>query len=211
MEGVRRARDHFGRCRLPHLSVTTWTLLDSSAYLRAVEIFLEWLYTQQYPRDQCFGDKGQNRKKQLARIKACEFGDRFLAHAFRAVSESALVDDLVVANRAPYYDSIMYAHQHLRTNSPVLKAMVDAHCYGFIEQSDTERNGELKLRSQLPHEFLVNVMVRYMRLQLPLKKKPLHRCDYHGHTSSEDGGEKCKVPRIDDLKKDVAQKEQGGQ
>ena len=67
-----------------------------------------------------------------------------------------------VAICAPYYATIKYAYEHLPSKNPVLQTMVDAHCYGFVEKSGAERSGKLELRSQLSHDFLVYVMVRYM-------------------------------------------------
>lgn len=110
--------------------------IGAKTYTSKVELFLEWLYSQQYPKDHRFGAKGRSRKKQLARLKACAFGDRFMAPAFRAASESAFIDSMIVANRSPYYDSIVYAYEHLPSDSSVFQTLVDAHCYGFVEASD---------------------------------------------------------------------------
>jgi hypothetical protein len=172
-------------------------------YSQPVELFLEWLYTQEYPREQRFSGftnlvyGKEYRRSQINRLKACAFGDRFMAPGFRASSESALIDAIVYGGCPPYYTSIIYAYEHLPPSSPVLQALIDRHCRSFSEQSDTNLNGELKRRSQLPHDFLVGVMLRYMRLQSGSKKKPLDRCDYHGHTSDDVKGNNCKVPRID--------------
>ncbi|KAJ4378227.1 hypothetical protein N0V86_005927 [Didymella sp. IMI 355093] len=167
------------------------------------ELFLEWLYTQQYPKEQRFSGfsnliyGNEHRRSQINRLKACTFGDRFMAPRFRASSESSLIDAIVYGGCPPYYISIIYAYEHLPPSSPVLQALIDRHCRSFSEQSDTDSNGELKRRSQLPHNFLVGVMLRYMRLQSRSKKKPLDRCDYHGHTSDDEKGDNCKVPRVD--------------
>lgn len=171
----------------------------------AVELFLEWLYSQQYPRDHRFGRDGENRKKQLRRLKRCVFGDRFSVPAFRAVSESSLIDSLVVAHRSPFYKAVIYAYEHLPAESPVFQALIDEHCYNTCKNSDTETNGELLLRSQLPKALLVGVMVRYMHLQPDRseRKRP-NRCDYHGHTSDDEKGKGCKVPRVDDFTKKFA-------
>jgi hypothetical protein len=161
-----------------------------------VELFLEWLYTQQYPKEHQFGD---NSEGQITRLKACAFGDRFMAPGFRVSSESALIDATIdtTKRRPPYYLSIIYAYEHLPPNSPVFQAFIDRHCYSFNEESDTDKNGELGRRSQLPHDFLVGVMLRYMRSQPGNKRKALTRCDYHDHTSDDEKGENCQAPRID--------------
>lgn len=176
-------------------------------YNCAVEIFLEWLYSQQYPKDHRFGSANQNRTKRLGRVKACAFGDRFMAPAFRAASESALIDDLVLKGGAPFYELITYAYGNLPSDSPVLRALVDAHCYGFTETADTNKNGELMRRFELPQAFLVEVMIRYMRLQPTMSsRKRLDRCDYHGHAPEDGKGQSCQVPRIDDFKGDLSKK-----
>ncbi|KAF2625387.1 hypothetical protein BU25DRAFT_346330, partial [Macroventuria anomochaeta] len=174
--------------------------LDDVECSTSTSLFLEWLYSQQYPKGHRFGAGRSNRTKQVSRFKACAFGDRFLVPAFRAASESALIDRIIVANRSPYYDAIIYAYEHLPSDSPVFQALIDAHYHGFAEDSDTEKNGELELRSQHPHSFLVEAMLRYMRLQSSMsRKKHLDRCNYHEHASDDERGDKCQVPRIDDF------------
>ncbi|XPS77670.1 hypothetical protein M3J09_009697 [Ascochyta lentis] len=166
-----------------------------------VEIFLEWLYTQRYPKDNRFTDSFDSEcASHLARVKACEFGDRFLAAEFRRASENALIDSLTVGLNTPWYTMIIYAFNHLPPNSPVLQAMIDTHCYSWKENSDNYGNGELQLRSLLPHSFLLGVALRYMRLQHGRKKR-LDRCDYHGHGPDDDRGDKCQVARVDEFNK----------
>lgn len=84
----------------------------------------------------------------------------------------------------PYYGTIIYAFANLPVASSVLKALVDAHCRDFNDACDTEENGELKLRAQLPNLFLVGVMVRYASIRS--KKVKLRRCDYHEHAMEEE-------------------------
>ena len=169
--------------------------------LFTVELFLEWLYTQQYPKKHRFDFgtvAGMQRRNQMNRIKACVFGDRFMTPGFRVSSESALIDAVIDSSSfPPFHDTIISAYEHLPPNSPVFQALIDRHCYSFNEGSDTEGNGELARRAQLPNNFLVGVMLRYMRLHFGNKKKVLKRCDYHGHSSDDEKGEKCQVPRID--------------
>lgn len=96
------------------------TAACTEAYQAVVELFLEWLYSQQYPKDERFANMGDNRKNTLRRLKACVFGDHFLASAFRTASENAFIDSVVVAKRSPYFDAIIYAYAHLPSNSPVI-------------------------------------------------------------------------------------------
>lgn len=171
--------------------------MEVCTYLSTVELFLEWPYTQQYPKEHHFGDTAYG---QIKRLKTCAFGDRFRAPGFRVSSESALIDAMVdtAKHHPPYYRSIIYAYDHLPSSSPVFQALIDRHCYSFREESDTNKNGELERRSQLPHDFLLGVVLRYSQLQTGNKRKSLDRCDYHGHTADDEKGENCQVPRIDD-------------
>jgi hypothetical protein len=120
---------------------------------------------------------------------------------FATASEMALVDKLVVEDCPPMYEAITYAFEHLPTGSLVLQVLIDQHCYGFREDTDSEENGELARRAMLPHDFLVGVMLRYMSLQ-PVKhgeRKRPSRCDYHKHGPGDGVGANCTVPRIDDF------------
>lgn len=119
-----------------------------------------------------------------------------MASAFREAAESTLIDCLVVFKRSVFYETIIYAYEHLPANNLVLQAMVDVHCRDFAEESDTELNGKLELRSKLPHNFLVDVMLRYMRWRNE-NWKPLDRCDYPRHASDDGRGEECQIQRVE--------------
>lgn len=88
------------------------------------------------------------------------------------------------------------AYEHLRSESPIFQALIDAHCCSWMGDSGTESNRELQRWSQPPHTFLIGVMEIYMELQHDVKKT-LEQCDYHGY-GSEDGGKNCQVPRVVD-------------
>ncbi|OSS51335.1 hypothetical protein B5807_03985 [Epicoccum nigrum] len=77
------------------------------------KIFLEWLYTGRYPKDDFFC-----RPKlftcvdvQLTRVKTCEFGDRFQITEFKNASEAALIESLY--GKMPMYKAVIYAFEHL--------------------------------------------------------------------------------------------------
>ncbi|KAH6639640.1 hypothetical protein C7974DRAFT_373850 [Boeremia exigua] len=170
---------------------------------KTFEIFLQWLYTQRYPTDDQFRAETppgstSGRAMQLARIKACEFGDRFMASGYLLASENALIDSLIVDTQIPFYDTIIYAFTHLRSDSPILQALIDSHCFCWHEQSDTEKNGELQLRSQLPHSFLLGVALRYMQTQ-DGQRRLLDRCDYHKHSTDNERGDNCTISCVDDF------------
>ena len=115
-------------------------------------------------------------------------------------SESAFVDSLIACSGCPWYTTIIYAFNRLPSSSPVLQALIDKHCYKWGPESDTEDNGELERRSEVPSEFWVGVSLNYVRLQPDgkwSKKRKMDRCDYHRHDSDEKRGHKCKIPRID--------------
>lgn len=97
----------------------------------AVEIFVEWLYTQRYPTSVKFAQNEPGKAGcalHLGRVKACEFGDRFQAPTFLRLSENALVDCLISGEHAPFYSAVIYAFKNLSSESVVLQAFIDNHC-----------------------------------------------------------------------------------
>ena len=150
-----------------------------------VDIILEWLYSQCYPKNHRFASPTIDTL--LARAKACALGDHFLASSFRKASENALVDRLLYREQPPHYAAVTYAYKNLPSESPAFQAIVDAQCAWYHEGADDNCGGELERRSQLPNDFLIGVMLRYMRLQTgKVTKNGLDRCDYHEHTSDDE-------------------------
>lgn len=154
-----------------------------------VEIFVEWLYTGLYPKDSRFclncstGSCDYECSAQLARVKVCEFGDRFQANEFKLASEEALVDSII--DDLPWYNTIIYAFKHLPPNNPILQAMIDKHCLEWNDKIDN-KGDELDLRSKLPYEFWMGVSLRYMRMQ-DGQIEELDRRDYYRHESDVGG------------------------
>jgi hypothetical protein len=170
-------------------------------YNSPVEIFLTWLYTGHYPKEELFDNKADP-DTQLSRLKVCEFGDRFQATEFMHISESAFFDSLMAFSGCSWYATIIYAFNRLPSSSPVLQALIDKHGYQEGTDFDTKDNGELELRSEVPSEFWIGISLYYMRLQQgsrSIKKRKMDRCDYHRHESGEKRGRKCKIPRIDEF------------
>ena len=163
-----------------------------------VEVFVDWLYTRKLPStNQEWVDKEHQPDQhvqwhtavQLTMIKAYAFADRMLSPDLCRALERTLIDHFIVTNHTPYYGAVIYAFANLPSTSSVLRAMMDAHCRDFEETGDTEENGEMKLRAQLPNTFLVGVMVRYAKLKAK-KVTRLDRCSYHDH-ATEHEKEEC--------------------
>ncbi|KAF2127077.1 hypothetical protein P153DRAFT_432919 [Dothidotthia symphoricarpi CBS 119687] len=163
------------------------------------DIFVDWLYSQKLPatnRDWAFGvDESDNtivaHARQLARIKAYTFGDRFLCLEFAKAVRNSLVDHLVT--QSPYYDVVIHAFTNLPPENPILRLLVDCHCHVFEEYMDLDESEQLQKRDQLPHAFLIRVMLKYSRI-LAGAYEELDRCDYHEHGSEEEKQE-CKKSR----------------
>ena len=159
-----------------------------------VGVFVDWLYTRKLPA----GDKQWAEKQyqpheganchlalQIAIIKACVLADRILSPGFLRAVEYKLIDHFIVLETDASYTVIIYAFEHLRPASPVLRAMMDTYCNNFEEWMEEEYD-EVNLRAQLPHAFLVGVMLRYSKLIKSKKEVWLDRCDYHGHTTESE-------------------------
>lgn len=162
-------------------------------------MFVDWLYTRKLPA----GEKQWAEKQyqpnetvkchfavQIAMIKACAFADRIMAPGFLRALEYKLIDHFIVLKTDACYKIVIYAFAHLPPASPVLRAMIDAHCFNFEEWMEKEYD-EVNLRAKLPHTFLVCVMLRYSKLLQSKKKRVwLDRCDYHDH-KTKDEKEEC--------------------
>jgi hypothetical protein len=163
-----------------------------------VEIFLDWLYTGHYPENDRFeqltSDGNPKWSNQLLRVKACEFGNRFQANEFMLISEIALVDYFVVGEGVSWYQVTIYAFDRLPPTSLVLQLLIDIQLCCWSPDHDTEENGELELRSNLPHAFLLGVMCHSRR-----ERWTLDRCDYHRHGSDAERGTNCQIPFIDNF------------
>lgn len=109
---------------------------EADTDLPTVELFLELLYTQQYPKEHHFCDSPNG----------CAFGDRFMAPGLRVSSENASIDTMVenTIHCPPYYRSIIYAYEHLPFSSAIFQALIDRHCSSFKKEPDTDKYGEIR-------------------------------------------------------------------
>ncbi|KAL1597396.1 hypothetical protein SLS59_007426 [Nothophoma quercina] len=124
-------------------------------------VFVDWLYTQKLP-ETLLGWLSEAEEKidfdkryahQVALLRACAFGDRFLAPAFSRACQDHVVKWFTKAAHAPLYEAVIYAFENLPSDSIVLQLLIDAHCRYFYQNADTEENGELERRQQLPKAF----------------------------------------------------------
>ncbi|KAH6639639.1 hypothetical protein C7974DRAFT_410597 [Boeremia exigua] len=157
------------------------------------DIFVEWLYTQKVPKkysewlkDTLTPDIWQRKAVQMAIVKACHFGDRFLVSEFGRIVERTFICYIVTSEDDLYYEVIAYAYEHLSTKSLILKAMIDTHCATFTTDMDEKVPGEVDHREILPREFLLGVMLRYAEITQDQDKWIQLSCDYHDHSSLEE-------------------------
>lgn len=162
------------------------------AYPKPVDIFVHWLYTTKLPRKysdwfpefedwDCVGHLGF----QWAMLKVRVFADRFLIPAFGRIVECTFIG-YIVNETCPYYEVITYAYEHLHPESPILRAMVNSHCYFSGSDADNDSNGETEARLDLPHSFLINVMDRYAEIVKKEVELKISIRDYHDHSTEED-------------------------
>lgn len=155
-------------------------------------VFVNWMYTQKLPgncEEWCqVGELGEawDFASEIALIlKAYNFGDRFLATAFKRAANVAIVG--ILHGCAPFYEVVIFAFKNLPAHSPILQLLVDAQCRHWSEcLDDTE---EVELQKQLPYDFLLRVMKRYSEKvygDTAWFEEPLARCLYHEHASDEE-------------------------
>jgi hypothetical protein len=156
-----------------------------------VDIFVDWLYTHKLP-----GKSNQWRKsndeppiggaRQLGILKAYALSDRILAHGFKKAVRCQIVSQFANRKHIPWYHAIIFAFANLPPNDLVLTLLVNAHCRDYQTSFDNDAYGELERRAQLPHDFLLRVMVRYGAIVDGSAKKELRPCDYHEHESNDE-------------------------
>ncbi|KAF2491101.1 hypothetical protein BU16DRAFT_143574 [Lophium mytilinum] len=104
----------------------------------------------------------------------------------------------------PYYRSVILTYDLLPEDSPLCQLLIDRYIRkGYLASvHDYNENKELntdgKLRADLPHAFLLGMMVKGLDTMADLaagkKRKSMDVCDYHEHASDEER-EKCKEER----------------
>ncbi|KAI4630527.1 hypothetical protein J4E80_001465 [Alternaria sp. BMP 0032] len=156
-------------------------------------IFVDWVYTQTLPKtclEWCDGKREDystqmEGKAQLARTKALIFGDRVLSPAFYEATRDSLINHLI--KKSTLYEAVIHGFAHLPKDHAILNLFVEKHCRDYEDADDTVENGELVLRSSLPHDFLMRVMIRYSRFKKEgVPQNDVNPCDYHGHANEEE-------------------------
>lgn len=151
---------------------------------------MHWLYSQNLPpTDRAWlkmteveeVDQRRHAQSDQERIKAIVFADRFLVPGFRKAVKIDLVDRTCVYESNCCYPGIIYAFEHLRSDDPLLDFLVDVQC-AFL---DAERD-KAYLRSELPNEFLIRVMLRYSKVLQKPELQVLDWCSYHEHGFDEE-------------------------
>jgi hypothetical protein len=158
---------------------------------RLVEIFVDWLYTHKLP-DKSYQWRRSNDEppkgsaRQLGILKAYALSDRIFARAFKKAVRYQVVSQFANWKDIPWYDTIIFAFANLSPNDLVLTLLVNAHCRDYQAIFDINADGELERRAQLPHDFLLRVMVRYGAIADGSTEEELRPCDYHEHESNDE-------------------------
>ena len=161
------------------------------ANLKSVNIFVDWLYTGKLPRKcsewieyENWDDINQT-DFERAILTLCVVADRYLIPEFGQIVECTFIG-YMVNESCPYYETIIYAYEHLRPESPILRAIVDSHCYHSGSDADGDFKGEMEARKHLPQDFLISVMERYAEIVKRKEEIKLNIRDYHNHSSEEE-------------------------
>lgn len=170
---------------------------------RVFDIFIDWLYTKKLPwktRDWVApspendsGSHGHGQQAERLMMKVYVFADRFLVPELGVAMFRYFANFCNNGGNPPYYDAILYAFDNLPSTSPMLTLLVKLHCAYWNENSDTEDNGELELRQDLPHDFLLRGMEHFAKMRDKSKAKEIAICDCHKEsaTSGRQGCDTC--------------------
>ena len=163
------------------------------------EAFMHWLYSHELP------DNLQT--SQLFALYA------FAAHYQIPNLQKASMDAYLItytgsdSDYLPTYETVIEAFELFPGTSPICKFFVDIYCERF--RSNYDDNKEKQLRSKLPHEFLVNCLLKSSELRSyavgdgdPCRLDPcrLDPCDYHEHSNTRERV-KCELRKeVNELK-----------
>ncbi|KAH7125291.1 hypothetical protein B0J11DRAFT_434571 [Dendryphion nanum] len=155
-------------------------------------VFVNWIYSGKLPdspkewMDVVGAKKSDDGIKafRLARLKTWVLSDRLLAHNLRQQLNNSLVDKIIENNRLPHYSTIIWAFRNLPSHCRLLELMVDVHCLRWHEEYDYP--DQVELRTELPNEFLIKVMIQQSRMIRGRRIQKLYRCKYHEHASEEE-------------------------
>jgi hypothetical protein len=119
--------------------------------------------------------------RNLLKIKAYVFADRYLCPEFRRIVNNSFVDDLVNDTCILEFDELLphtwEAHTSITSDRPILQFLVDFHCKRWKQCCE----GNDSTASELPHAFVIRTM-RKLHEQLIRQKqsfpKKLKRCYY---------------------------------
>jgi hypothetical protein len=162
------------------------------------DIFVDWLYTQKVPEKNRHWIKptddmksNSTRHVQLVEnliVRTYVFADRFLAPKFRCAIYNHFAASLVKDAIPPYYEVIIFAFENLSEKSAMLDLLVRVHCAFWDESCDTETNGELELRKELPVDFFLRAMVVSSRMKDKEKARSLVECGCHREKATDREG-----------------------
>ncbi|KAJ8112973.1 hypothetical protein OPT61_g4788 [Boeremia exigua] len=145
--------------------------------------FVDWIYTKQHPAfEDSWGDLSgeQQLASQILRLKACIFGDRFLASEFVQATRKRLIFRLINVEGLSY-ETIIFAFNNFTADDLLLQLMVDVHCNEGNTISCTA--DEAILQESLPRSFLLRAMNKYAER---FEHETVEACDYHNHSSREE-------------------------
>ena len=94
-------------------------------------------------------------------MKAYIFSDRFETVGFKRAMLQQFIEFFVSPGNGgvPFFETIVLAFDHLPENDPFLRLLVDVYCRNYDPANDSDR--ELRDRNDLPHDFLLRIMLRY--------------------------------------------------
>ncbi|OAK96047.1 hypothetical protein IQ06DRAFT_309608 [Phaeosphaeriaceae sp. SRC1lsM3a] len=150
------------------------------------DVFVDWVYTGKLSK---YGHDWQDWVEMVdieyavgdVMMPLCAFATRIFASGFLSSIEYTIIGIVVRNCWLADYATVISAFTVLPSESPVLRLLVDSHCHGFREKYDDNVVEEKQLRAQLPHDFLVRVMLRYIHILEEGKPPKLNACDYHDH------------------------------
>ncbi|CAO2658681.1 Nn.00g064040.m01.CDS01 [Neocucurbitaria sp. VM-36] len=111
----------------------------------------------------------------LVQVKCYVMADRLGAFKLQRVINNQFVAQFIL--QPPWYGTIIYAFNNIPSERPILRFLIDTHCYHWQEAFDKQFPGEEVLQHDLPRDFLLRAMKR-MREMCNWGSRKLNPNDY---------------------------------
>jgi hypothetical protein len=162
----------------------------SETYVETFELFVHWLYHQQFPTDvdspqllALYHDDEDSSFQFEVLVRLYVFCDKYDVPGLKRQCLDALFDHLTDAPELPHLNDVGIAFDNLDDKDPLRRMITDSYCYwssGDCWEASRIQN--------LPSAFLAEVLSQYSEFALGGRDwaGTPELCNYHAHATTEE-------------------------